>query len=314
MPPIFFVHIPKTAGTSFRKAAEEFYSASHVVYDYSPASEETSPLILEWVYEKGDWLSCYHALEQANIAFLSGHVHARKYIHLFGISQTVTFLREPVQRLVSEYNHFVRHHGYQGDLASFYRKPQFINRQTKMLQRVPLEGIGFLGLTEEYEASLAMLNQLYGVNIPSVAMNMGRKDTHQGYELPEAQLEEIRSLNQDDINFYHKAVKLFSQRQSLFKADKPYVHGKMQPLSGKVLSGWAWYADNDTAVKVNIVVDSQLIDTVEAKELLPAQLSLAPPRHGYVGFQYNFAKPPAKGTKIQAVASETGQVLGQKRV
>tara|TARA_R110002051_G_scaffold30758_3_gene70876 strand:+ start:22546 stop:23490 length:945 start_codon:yes stop_codon:yes gene_type:complete len=314
MPPIFFVHIPKTAGTSFRKATEEFYSASKVIYDYSPGSEETSPLILEWVYEKGDWLGCYHALEQSDIAFLSGHVHARKYIHLFGISQTVTFLREPVQRLVSEYNHFVRHHGYQGDLASFYRKPQFINRQTKMLQKVPLEGIGFLGLTEEYEASLAILNQVYEVGIPSVAMNMGREDTQKGYELPDAQLEEIRALNQDDINLYRKAVKLFIQRQKLFEAGKPYVHGKMQPLSGKVLSGWAWYAGNDDAVMVNILVDGQRVDTVEAKDLRPAQLSLAPPRQGYVGFQYSFAKPPAKGTKIQAVAAETGQVLGQKRV
>lgn len=314
MAPIFFVHIPKTAGTSFRKAAEEYYSPANVVYDYSPGSEETSPLILEWIHEKSDWLGCHHAFEQSNIAFLSGHVHAKKYVHLFGISQTVTFLREPVQRIVSEYNHFVRHHGYQGDLVSFYRKPQFINRQTKMLQKVPLEAIGFLGLTEEYDASLTMLNHRYGMEIPSIAMNMGREDTHKGYELPEAQLEEIRTLNQDDIRVYRRAVKLFKQRKALFEAGKPYVHGKIQPLTGKVLSGWAWYAGNDAAVKVSIFVNGRLLDTLEAKELMPAQLSLAPPRHGYMGFQYSFANPPANGTNIQVVAVETGQVLGQKRV
>lgn len=314
MSPIYFVHIPKTAGTSFRKAAEEYYSTPKVVYDYSPGSEETSSLILKWVYEEVDWLGCYHALELAKIDFMSGHVHARKYIHLFGIAQTVTFLRDPVQRVVSEYYHFVRHNGYQGDLASFYRKPQFINRQTKMFQNVPLEGIGFLGLTEEYEASLAMLNKRYGVAIPSVAMNMGRKDTYNCYELPDYQLEEIRMLNQDDVKFYRKAANLFKQRQDLFKENMPYVHGKMQPLTGKVLSGWAWYANSEAAVKVNILVNGKLVDTVEAKDLRQAQLSLAPPRHGYVGFQYSFAKPPVKGTKIQVVVEKTGQVLSHRRI
>ena len=50
MSPIYFVHIPKTAGTSFRKASETFFGLRHVVYDYADDSNETSPFILDIVY------------------------------------------------------------------------------------------------------------------------------------------------------------------------------------------------------------------------------------------------------------------------
>lgn len=312
--PLFFVHVPKTAGTSFRKAAENYYGFNNVVYDYSTTSSETSSSVLKSIYEDQNYLRFYEYLNNNQVGFLSGHVHAGKYVHLFGARQVVTFLRDPVQRVVSEYYHFVRNNGYKDDLPSFYRKPQFINRQSKMMQGVPLQTVGLLGLTEEYEKSLDMLNSLYGTNIEPIAMNVGRKDKDQTYNVPKNQLDEIRALNEDDIRLYNVATHIFHQRHQLFLENKPFVHGMIQQLSDKSLTGWAWGQEGDTAIAVDILVEGKNVGTVEGRDLRPGLLRLAPPRKGYIGFHHNFVKPLAKGTVVQAVVAETGQLLDEQRV
>lgn len=314
MLPLFFVHVPKTAGTSFRKAAETFFGVEAVAYDYALHAEETSAGVRQWMYVEKDPLGFYQHLAASSTQFLSGHVPAGKYVHLFGVRQTVTFLRDPLQRVVSEYYHFVRHNGYEGDLPSFYRKPQFINRQTKLLQGVPLRAIGFVGLNEVYDASLEMLNYGFGIKLASVEMNMGRADKTLGYELPKAQQEEITALNKEDIRLYRRAKRLLEERKALFDKGLPFVHGEIQQLSDKSLSGWAWHFDNDTAVELEVHLDGECVGHCTAKDLRPGLLRLAPPRNGYAGFHYNFANPLTTGSVVKVVVASSGQCLGEKTV
>lgn len=307
---LFFVHVPKTAGTSFRKACENHFGSANSVYDYSPSSSETSPLVFESIYQNQDLLFFLDAMKKNKINFLSGHVNAGKYIHLFEARNTLTFLRDPVQRIVSEYYHFVRHNNYQGDLPSFYCKPQFVNRQSKMLHGVPIESLGFVGLTERYEQGLAILNHAYGTDIQSVAMNMGRKDKAAEYALPEEQLSEIRSLNEEDIQLYDRAKRLFLEREALFEQAKPYVHGAIQQQSTKSISGWAWWQQGDDAVELAIDVDGKTVGSVYTKDLRPGLLRLGLPRRGYVGFHHNFAEPLANDAVVTVRVAETGQRIG----
>lgn len=311
MLPIFFVHIPKTAGTSFRKSAENYFGSDKVIYDYSPHSAETSELVSVSMYEDKDSFAFGRRfLEQAK-EFLSGHVHAVKYVHLFGVNRTVTFLRDPVQRIMSEYHHFVRNYGYEGDFPSFYRKPQFINRLSKILNRVPLESVGVLGLTEDYESSLAMLNDRYETEIEYSAMNLGREDKGKNYEIPEDQLDELHSLNQDDLKLYEHGVRIFNQRKQLFSDRLPFVHGTIQGVNRKSVQGWAWHASDNTPVDIDVLMNGEKAGTVQAKDLRPGLLQFSPPRNGYVGFQLIFPEPIVAGTLVSAVVSETGQVLGE---
>lgn len=307
---IFFIHVPKTAGTSFRKAAEFFYGSDGVICDYSPSSDETSQTVIDYIYESVNFFNFYSCLERCGVSFLCGHVNAGKYIHLFEARNTLTFLRDPVQRIVSEYYHFIRHNNYNGDLPSFYRKTQFINRQSKMLHGVPVEALGFVGLTERYEQGLDILNQAYGTNIQSVSMNMGRKDKAAEYELPEEQLNEIRSLNEDDLQLYDHAKRLFLERETLFKQGRPYVHGAIQQQSTKSISGWAWWQGNDDSVELAIEVDGETVATVYAKDLRPGLLRLGLPRRGYVGFHHNFAEPLSEDAVVTVRVAKTGQCIG----
>ncbi|SEG54935.1 sulfotransferase family 2 domain-containing protein [Marinobacterium lutimaris] len=312
--PLFFIHIPKTAGTSFRKAAEDYFGFQNVCYDYSASSEETSLLVKKHIYPNEDYLGLQAGLSEFGICFLSGHVPVNKYVYLLGLRQSITFCREPIQRVISEYNHFVRHNDYEGDLPSFYRKPQFINRQSKMLQGIPLEALGFIGLTEDYEVGLSQLNSFYGMAIESRALNKGRRETDKTYQLPVEQLQEMELLNSQDITLYQRVVVLYHQRLKLSVQGLPYVHGAIQEVTSKGVRGWAWYAQGEKAVQVEILAEGLKLATLEANELRPGLLHLSPPRQGYVGFRYNFTKPLGAGVTVSVRVAETEQILGQQEV
>ena len=55
--PLFFIHISKTAGSSFRVAAERYFGKEHVFYDYGPKANETNPDIP--LYESVAYLKGY---------------------------------------------------------------------------------------------------------------------------------------------------------------------------------------------------------------------------------------------------------------
>jgi len=314
MSAVFFVHIPKTAGTSFRKACEAYFGEDKVLYDYHPDMKETSEMVKEWVYQKNDYIGLDSQLSSSGKKFLSGHVPAIKYVHLLGVANTIAFVRDPVQRVVSEYHHHVRHNGYGKELRTFYLEKHAINRQSRMLNRVPLEAVGFVGLTEAYERSLVEINSRYGVTIKSVQLNQGRSDQQSTYELDDETLTEIRHLNADDLRFYEHAERLFQQRTQLFDEGKSYTHGLIQEGNANTLRGWAWYAAADKPVEVAVCVNGHEDKRIVAKDIRPGILQLSPPRKGYVGFHHKFSKPLKKNDSVECVVASTGQVIGRYTV
>ena len=149
-----FIHIPKTAGTSFRLGLEAAFDNDSVCKDYSESSDETSDEVLENIYRKKDFYAFHQEFKKKGYRFLSGHFGVKKYIHLFGAENSITFLRDPVKRIVSEYNHFAHYHGYEKDFQSFYSDKRFVNKQLNIFSGVPWPLVGFIGLTERYSESL----------------------------------------------------------------------------------------------------------------------------------------------------------------
>ena len=314
MSPLYFVHIPKTAGTSFRKACEAFFGLRHVVYDYADDSDETSSFIMDIMYGDGDRLDLLKNFESREVKFLSGHVHADKYLHLFGIANTIVYLRDPVQRTVSEYQHLVRHNEYDGDLKSFYTQPRYINRQSRLLQGAPLEALGFVGITEDYHNSLEQINYCYSVDIQSVELNRGRTKKQDAYKLSDDVVKEIESLNETDLVLYENAKSILKVRTELFEKGLPYVHSEIQGVNQNTVRGWAWHTTDESPVNINVLVNGNVDGQVLAKDLRPGLLRLSPPRKGYVGFHYNFSKQLAIEDVVECIVSATGQSLGQRTI
>ena len=129
-----FVHIPKTAGTSFRIAAESRFGASRVLRDYGEESDATSDAIRTEVYEREEAEGILRAIRKQNAVLVSGHYDVPKYGRLLGLDNTVSIFRDPVTQVISHYRHAVRHYGYARDLMSFVQQQWIRNVQYQKFQ------------------------------------------------------------------------------------------------------------------------------------------------------------------------------------
>lgn len=310
--PLFFIHIPKTAGTSFRKGAESHFGESRICYDYGIQVPETSPAVHRHIYKTPDSWAFFQALKENDHAMLSGHVPLGKYVAGLGLRQSMTFVREPLQRIASEYKHFVRHYGFTGSFEAFYRMPRFVNRQSKMLANNPPETLGFIGITEHYAESLSLLNWRYGTEIPLLSQNLGRRQLEEHHEMTEAQATELSQLNRRDLEMYRHCLELFAKRQEVRGQGLPYVHGVIQQCRPGQVAGFAWWEATDEPVEITVSLNGKDIGNTRAVNLRHGLLRLNPPRGGHVGFHLGLKA--REGDWVACRVSATGQLLGSVRV
>ena len=304
---LLFVHVPKTAGTSFRQAAEAYFEKK-IALDYGVDAPETSPLVTELIYERGDNWTFYKTLDGQGIRLLGGHFSVRKYLPGMGLRNTIMFLRDPVQRLYSEYRHFVRHKDYTKSFADFYKTPNRINVQSKRFNNLPVEAIGFLGVTERYDSALQMINDNYQLELRSLARNKGRWSVKWDHDIDPADVVEIEQLHRTDREFYTYVCRLFNQREALFTQGFAYVHGAFKGVIRGFAQGWAWWSNNrDDPVELLVRVNGEPVDSVLAKIFRPELCLFSPPRGAYVGFELPVTVK--SGDTLDFQVRETGQVF-----
>lgn len=307
MPPLFFMHIPKTAGTSFRLGAQQYFTPERIVYDYGVKSAETSQIAHDCLYNgEFDLWRFKRGCEDQNAGMVGGHVNIGRFVHLFGVCNTLTFLRDPLQRMASEYAHFVRHNGYEGNFHDFYSRQVMRNRLSKLLRGVDVEAVGFVGLTERYVESLDMLNGLYGVDVSHRTDNRAKASLDMKHEIGPEDEKRLNRLNQDDIALYEKTRSLFQNRLSMYRQGLPYAHARLQKTDERHLAGYAWWAaGGDEPVAVEAWVNGSCAGTVTAVDFRLGLCRLQPPRGGYVGFRFPLELVP--GDQVQCrVADRRG--------
>lgn len=205
-----FIHIPKTAGTSFRCEIEQ---KLRCVFEYGDNSK-TSDFVRDTI-DKGDFKSFVEEFTSQGFDAVYGHFDLSKYLPILDeTTKIATFLRHPVQRCVSNYKHFCRHYGYNKSIKEFLSNPHFSNQQSKLLEGVNLEQFFFIGITEDYNNSIKLFNKLTNLNLSNhVKVNYNpEKEIHQPYQLDEDVLKLIEDINQKDIELYLQAQFIFERR------------------------------------------------------------------------------------------------------
>ncbi len=161
-PPIFFVHIPKTAGTSWRNAIAR-HEGVKLLCDYGPGSRLTSPELTAQAYGQGDARTLLDGLDNQRLV-IAGHVGYDKYGHLTTQENTVTILRNPVERLISEYQHISRNDPESvPDFREFVEEDGQQNRQDKMIFGIQPQSAQ-VGLSSHYSDFLFLLGRRLGLD------------------------------------------------------------------------------------------------------------------------------------------------------
>jgi len=255
--PIICLHIPKTAGTSFRTSAEHYFGPWNVVCDYGEKSSATSDEIKTAFYEKKDFELLRSKVSQKK--FFTGHFSLAKYREHFPESPVVTFFRDPVKRVISEYVHFATHYGFEGSLREFYRKEQFRNRQARVLSGANPVDLDFYGITENYEESLHKFNKRYSTNIPMATLNKGNYDKG-AHQVTDEEVEEIQLLNQNDVRIYQQAIEHFDNQDESARpaiATVPRYTGYLGGVRDEKVIGWTIDRESDKPAKLRIKVNGK---------------------------------------------------------
>jgi hypothetical protein len=238
-PKIFFVHVMKTGGATFRQ---------HVYNNYGPG-EVYPDLQLDFkpddLYRPNFRISYLFALEPARRARIRAYMGHFPYVvrDLLGIEPlTLTILRDPVDRTISYLKHCKRYHPQHRELtleeiyADPFYYPKFIeNHQAKVFSMTRedelisfmdvitvdddrlriacdnLEKVDVLGLHEHYDEFLADIHSRFGWRFDEVP------DWHVSEEsspVSEAFRRRIATDNAADMAFYRYAQSLHARRRA----------------------------------------------------------------------------------------------------
>jgi hypothetical protein len=194
---IVFVHIPKTAGTAVREALFRARPGVANLCDYGPDSPITSPLVSALRYAPGGELRrLCAALAKAPAFTLCGHLKAKPFGRAFGPSTLMTVLRDPVQRVASNYRHYLRRGQFAGSLEAFARQPEIRNVQARYIRPFALADWLFVARQDRLDADMAELSEMLGA---SVALEKVNVDPDGATQISADERRLIESLNAEDM-------------------------------------------------------------------------------------------------------------------
>ncbi|MEG3755801.1 glycosyltransferase [Psychromonas arctica] len=305
----FFIHIPKTAGTSFRKALEDKFI---VLGDYGDKSKHTAKQIQSTIYQAKSPFAFKNQLKTMQNTWVTGHVSFLRYSDMVSARHIIAFVRDPVEQVISHFNHYVTYHGFKGDIEQFLKRPAASNFQRKNLNPMPLGLIGYIGLTDCYDESVDLINSYYGLNLDVKNANINGKKTIEKEAISVALKKQVSEQNKQDIECVKEAHFLHKLRVKLTQENKEWVYSHFIVNPNNVLIGCAYYSHSEKPVEFEVLCNGVLIETVIADNFYGGQPKVNFPRERYIGVHMALSSHCKKGDKIEIFAKETGQQLTYK--
>lgn len=211
------IHIAKTGGRSFYEILKNEYGEAVDPrtrrVDYFPGKDYSNTLVNRI---------------PGNIGVLHGHLHYKhiKDIHLKDKPRIITWFREPVDRVISNYYYMIGRVNEVGEQHSHYSKHRHTlieyakdsvpNKMSKCIKGISLEDLFFFGFQESFYEDVRILAKKleWSKEIPDIHLNTA--NSYDAYEtaptkksdIDQSMRDEIAWINRDDIKLYEEAKKL----------------------------------------------------------------------------------------------------------
>jgi len=204
-----FLHLPKTGGSSFLEVLKFAYGAEQVRHFERDECIELA--------SRGVKISSVIGPE---IKVVHGHIRFKEIRDIYRRDRPklITFFREPVDRLVSNYHwwkytlkdnpsHPVYHRRHES-LLGYAKEKSTRNKMSYFLKGCSLKDFTFIGFLHTYEEDLKKLQKLFAWPKPPTFHEKKAASFRASPKEPlsEALLKEIRKLNKKDIALYRKAL------------------------------------------------------------------------------------------------------------
>jgi hypothetical protein len=216
---IISIHIAKTGGSSFKDLLARAYGErAYFDYEDKPTSREYARITRQ------RRLLGFRRDLPAQTQIIHGHFFATKYESQFPDAKLAVWLRDPAERLISHFYFWRKHPDPKNsacrraiedgfDLEKFIRQRELRNLQTRYLDGKTAEEFDFVGITEEYDRSVALFSRMFGLAGELRAGHFRRNSERVGlcYDVPIELRALIERNHMRDIQVYRAGSERFSR-------------------------------------------------------------------------------------------------------
>ena len=228
--PLLFLHIPKTAGTTLNSILDANFDSGSVLDIYT---DEQHQAVRDLTYSR-----------LAEYDLIRGHIFVQDYDDIFDgpvPMRVFTFLRDPVERVISEYfflKRWPRSHLYRYLNENKVTLVDYVTRDTGVLRRRGTnnmtnslsgtkcrslgerfqmawhhlsERFAFFGILERFDESLLMLAKTVGLN-ETFYERQNVRSVAADRVVTQAERDVIAEYNQLDVRLYKAAFREFDLR------------------------------------------------------------------------------------------------------
>ncbi len=221
------VHMPKTAGTSFTESLRGLFGDGlQLAYEDRPLHRSASQRNRQATFRA--FRNAALGLENPGADCVHGHFLplAYRWARTDKPLRFVTWLRDPVERLVSHYEHWRREEPpvdsdslhqqmltEDWSLEDFAFRPELQNVYSTFLWGFPRERFDFIGITEHYDDELAYLGrEILGAPLETARERQNPDRTGGSYNIEPGLRQRIEAFHDRDMKLNHYALNRRAER------------------------------------------------------------------------------------------------------